>query len=107
MANKIQAKDIISPDVKKEIEAIEKALADLNKQLITTIETSIDLKKEMDNGAASQNETSKRVKTVNDNMDILAESEKELEKIERDYQKTLARTNAERQEQGQELARLK
>ena len=101
--NILQASDIISPDVKRELAEIEVAL----NKIVTTIggvsAASKILNDSLTKGATSQKETADNINKVNNNLDILAKSEREVQKIEEQTINILAKARAERSEEAKKL----
>lgn len=108
MAGRIETKDLINaPEIKKDLAEIAEELKNLTAQISKTTQEAVELKKEFDKGADSQKETATRVSKVSDNLDVLAKSEQEVMKLEKQYKDLLAKTRAERSEEGKQLVKLK
>lgn len=107
MAGRIETKDIISPDVKKELNEITKMLGDLVKQISATTKAGIEMKNEFDKGAKTQKELSDNINKVNEAEKKLSTTEQEIIKIEKQAIDLQEKIKAQNTEQYKNLEKLR
>lgn len=107
MANRIEVKDFISPDIKKEIKSVGDQLGKLIKQVESVTKSSVDMKNEFNKGAESQKKVSDNVKMVNDSYAKLSKSEINIQKIEKQSLDIQSKIIAERSHEAKILETLR
>jgi len=86
-----------------EIQALNKSLEAVKKQVLAVLDATKALDQQFQTGATNQKGLSDRIKQTNTNLDILAKSEQELQKIQKQTSDTIAKARAERSEENKQL----
>jgi len=96
----------------KQLSETDRTFQDIEKSLTKVVQTyrqlvdaSISLDKTLKENKTSHENNTKAVKKTNDNLDILAQSIKEEEKLQKKTVEILAKARAERSETGKEMAK--
>ena len=103
MSGRIEAKDLISPDVEKALADLNKKLEDVVKTIVKVQQTAKGLDTQMKANVKSNNDAAKATKSVKDNIDVLAKSEAEIAKLQKQTSDVIAKARAERSQENQTL----
>jgi hypothetical protein len=100
-------KHVETDKLSAELKEISRDLDQVTKSLLDLIKVSKSANNVIRDQANSQTEANKAVQKANDNLDILAQTEKEAQKIKEQTTKILAKAKAERTEENKELVKAK
>lgn len=103
MSERIEAKDLISPDVEKALSDLNKRLEDVVKTIVKVQQTAKGLDTQMKANVKSNNDAAKATKSVKDNIDVLAKSEAEIAKLQKQTSDVIAKARAERSQENKTL----
>lgn len=103
MSERIEAKDLISPDVEKALADLNKKLEDVVKTIVKVQQTAKGLDTQMKANVKSNNDAAKATKSVKDNIDVLAKSEAEIAKLQKQTSDVIAKARAERSQENKTL----
>jgi hypothetical protein len=103
MSERIEAKDLISPDVEKAFDGLIGKTDHIVKNIVKVQRASQLLDGQMKSNVKSNNEAASAIKKVKDNIDVLAKSEAEIAKLQKQTSDVIAKARAERSKENQTL----
>lgn len=107
MAAIIKKDDFFDPEIKKELDNINKSLKKLSDTLVKVATTGAELETQMKKNQNTYQDSQKNIEQVDDLVNDLSDSEKELIKIEKKTAEIIAKTKAEASKQNKEFERSK